>query len=63
MVTTVSHLAIHARCTDIGQGKGLVIAPTETALVVGTYLSASTPANEAVEALCGLGADLVTAGF
>jgi len=62
-ITTVSHFAIHARCTDITQGKGLVIVPTDTALVVGTYLSASTPANEAVQALCELSADLASAGF
>eukprot|EP00658_Telonema_sp_P-2_P071717 TRINITY_DN60941_c0_g1_i4.p1 TRINITY_DN60941_c0_g1~~TRINITY_DN60941_c0_g1_i4.p1 ORF type:complete len:142 (-),score=25.59 TRINITY_DN60941_c0_g1_i4:391-816(-) len=63
LVTTVCPLAIHARCTDISQQKGLVIVATSTALVVGTYGTESGPATDAVHALCQLSGDLANAGF
>lgn len=63
LITTVSPFAIHARSTDVSQGKGLVIVPTETALVVGTYSSETAPANETIQALCELSKDLAKAGF
>ena len=62
-ITTISPFAIHARSTDVSHGKGLVIVPTETALVIGTYTSETTPATETIQALYELSTDLVAAGF